>query len=43
MDLLTLVEQPPTASEALEAMEADPIVELNRQVAELSVGEAGLA
>ena len=40
MDLLTLVEQPPTASEA---MEADPIVELNRQVAELSLGEAGLA
>mgnify|MGYP001229368659 FL=1 len=40
MDLLTLVEQPPTASEA---MEADPIVELNRQVAELALGEAGLA
>ena len=40
MDLLTLVEQPPTASEA---MEANPVVELNRQMAELSVGEADLA
>ena len=40
MDLLTLVEQPPTASEA---MEANPVVELNRQMAELSIAEADLA